>query len=122
MMQLKEVVRTHRYREQISDITSGERGFPGGSVCKVYVCNAGDHLQRRIPGMGFCVGKIPLEKEAATPSSFLAWKIPWTEEPCTLKSMRLQVSDMAEQLNHHHQWGEGREQGNRGLRGTKYYV
>ena len=23
----------------------------------------------------------PLEKEMATPSSILAWKIPWTEEP-----------------------------------------
>ena len=27
------------------------------------------------------VGKIPLEKEMATHSSILAWKIPWTEEP-----------------------------------------
>ena len=23
----------------------------------------------------------PLEKEMATPSSILAWRIPWTEEP-----------------------------------------
>ena len=29
----------------------------------------------------------PLEKEMATHSSTLAWKIPWTEEPCRLKSM-----------------------------------
>ena len=26
----------------------------------------------------------PLEKEMATYSSTLAWKIPWTEEPCRL--------------------------------------
>ena len=26
------------------------------------------------------VGKIPLEKEIATQSSILAWKIPWTEK------------------------------------------
>ena len=26
----------------------------------------------------------PLEKEMATHSSTLAWKIPWTEEPCRL--------------------------------------
>ena len=26
-------------------------------------------------------GKDPLEKEMATPSSILAWRIPWTEEP-----------------------------------------
>ena len=30
---------------------------------------------------------IPLEKEMATHSSTLAWKIPWTEEPCRLQSM-----------------------------------
>ena len=29
----------------------------------------------------------PLEKETATHSSILAWKIPWTEEPGGLQSM-----------------------------------
>ena len=29
----------------------------------------------------------PLEKEMATHSSILAWKIPWTEEPSKLQSM-----------------------------------
>ena len=29
----------------------------------------------------------PLEKEMATHSSTLAWKIPWTEEPGKLESM-----------------------------------
>ena len=29
----------------------------------------------------------PLEKEIATYSSILAWKIPWTEEPEGLQSM-----------------------------------
>ena len=28
-----------------------------------------------------------LEKEMATHSSILAWRIPWTEEPCGLQSM-----------------------------------
>ena len=37
-----------------------------------------------------CVGKIFLEKEMATHSSILAWKIPWTEEPSRLQSMGLQ--------------------------------
>ena len=32
----------------------------------------------------------PLEKEMATHSSTLAWKIPWTEEPGTLQSMESQ--------------------------------
>ena len=29
----------------------------------------------------FLGGKDPLEKEMATHSSVLAWRIPWTEEP-----------------------------------------
>ena len=29
----------------------------------------------------------PLEKEVATPSSILAWEIPWAEEPGRLQSM-----------------------------------
>ena len=29
----------------------------------------------------------PLEKEMATHSTTLAWKIPWTEKPCRLQSM-----------------------------------
>ena len=32
----------------------------------------------------------PLEKEKATHSSILAWRIPWTEEPGRLQSMGLQ--------------------------------
>ena len=32
----------------------------------------------------------PLEKEMATHSSILAWKISWTEEPAGLQSMGLQ--------------------------------
>ena len=31
-----------------------------------------------------------LEKEMATHSTILAWKIPWTEEPSRLQSMGLQ--------------------------------
>ena len=32
----------------------------------------------------------PLEKEMATHSSIFDWRIPWTEEPGRLQSMRLQ--------------------------------
>ena len=32
----------------------------------------------------------PLEKERATHSSILAWRIPWTKEPGGLQSMGLQ--------------------------------
>ena len=35
-------------------------------------------------------GEDPLEKEMATHSSILVWKIPWTEESGVLQSMGLQ--------------------------------
>ena len=43
----------------------------------------------------------PLEKEVATHSSILAWRIPWTEEPCRLQStgsqrVRQEWSDLAQ--------------------------
>ena len=41
-------------------------------------------------GVLFLGWEDPLEKEMAPHSSFLAWKIPWTEEPGGLQSMRLQ--------------------------------
>ena len=37
-----------------------------------------------VPSLG---QEDPLEKEMATHSSPLAWKIPWTEEPGRLQSM-----------------------------------
>ena len=35
--------------------------------------------------------KDPLEREMATQSSILAWKILWTEKPGGLQSMRLKI-------------------------------
>ena len=32
---------------------------------------------------------VPLEKEMATHSNILAWKIPWTKEPGRLQSLEL---------------------------------
>ena len=60
-------------------------GLSSGSVVKNTPANTGD------------IGSIldqgdPLEKEMATHSSFLAWKIPWTQEPGRLESMGLQKS------------------------------
>ena len=42
----------------------------------------------------FLGGEDPLEKEMATHSSILAWRIPWTKEPGGLHSAGLQESDM----------------------------
>ena len=49
-------------------------------------------MVKRLPTMretwvGSLGWEDPLEKEMATHSSTLAWKIPWTEEPGRLQSM-----------------------------------
>ena len=43
--------------------------------------------QTQVQSLG---GEDPLEKEMTTHSSILAWRTPWTEEPCGLQSMELQ--------------------------------
>ena len=40
--------------------------------------------ETRVQSLGW---EDPLEKGMATQSSFLAWEIPWTEEPGRLQSM-----------------------------------
>ena len=40
--------------------------------------------ETQVPSLG---RKDPLEKEMATRSSILAWRIPWMEEPGRLQSM-----------------------------------
>ena len=55
-------------------------GFPGGSVIK----NPPVEQGTQVWSLGW---KDPLEKEMATHSSILAWKIKWTEEPGGLQSM-----------------------------------
>ena len=54
-------------------------GFLGGSNGKEPACNVGD--LSLIPGW-----EDPLEKDMATHSSILAWRIPWMEEPAGLQS------------------------------------
>ena len=59
------------------------KGFPGGSDSKECACNAGD--PGSIPG-----SEDPVEKEMATHTSILAWRIPWTEKSGVLQSMESQ--------------------------------
>ena len=54
-----------------------------GSDSKASACNAGD--PGSIPGSG-----RSLEREMATHSCILAWRIPWTEKPGRLQSTGLQ--------------------------------
>ena len=67
--------------------------FPGDSEGKASACNVGD--LDSIPGSG----SSP-EKEMATYSSILAWRIPWMEEPGKLYSPRgFKESDMTEPIH-----------------------
>ena len=54
--------------------------------------------ETRVRSLGW---EDPLEKEMATHSSTLAWRIPWTEEPGGLQSMGWQELDMTERLHFH---------------------
>ena len=58
-------------------------GFAGDSVVKNPPANEGD--MGSVPGLGRSSGG-----GNETHSSVLAWRIPWTEEPGGLQSMRLQ--------------------------------
>ena len=59
-------------------------GFPGGARGKAPTCQC---RSRKRHGLDPWVGKTPLEKEMATLSGILAWRIPRTEEPGGLQSM-----------------------------------
>ena len=94
-------------------------GFPGSSTGEVSACNTGDSsLIQRSPGerIGYplqyswaslvahmvknqpamweawvpSLDQEDLEEGMATYSSFLAWRLPWTEEPGGLQSIGLQ--------------------------------
>ena len=82
--------------------------FPGGPVVKTphFQCercgfdswsgpSLVDQMVKNLPAV--CETRVqslgredPLEKEMATYSNILAWRIPWTKEPGGLQSMRLQ--------------------------------
>ena len=55
-------------------------GFPGVSAVKNLPAMRGT----RVPSLGQV---DPLEKEMATHSNILAWRLPWTEEPGGLQSI-----------------------------------
>ena len=58
-------------------------GFPGDSAGKESACNA-EPQNTWVLTLGW---EDPVEKDMATHSSILAWKIPWIEEPGGLQSM-----------------------------------
>ena len=61
-----------------------EYSFPNGASGKEPACQCTKHNETWVQSLG---REDPLEKEMATHSSILAWRIPWTEEPGRLQSM-----------------------------------
>ena len=57
-------------------------------------------LETRVWSLG---REDPLEKEMATHSNILAWRIPWTEEPGRLQSTGRKELDTTERLHFHFQ-------------------
>ena len=70
--------------------TNSTQGFSflhiliGGASGKELSCQCRRHKERQVRSLG---QEDPLEKEMATHSSILAWRIPWAEEPGGLQSM-----------------------------------
>ena len=58
-------------------------GFPGGSAVKSSPA-VQESQETQVRSLGW---EDPLEEEMATHLNILAWRIPWTEEPCGLQSM-----------------------------------
>ena len=72
------------FDQNIFGVSDGkESGFPGGSDSK-------ESAAMQETWVRYLGGEDPLEKEMASHSSILTWKIPWTEEPDRLQSVRLQ--------------------------------
>ena len=62
--------------------------LPSSSTRASLVAQSVKHLPaKQETGVQSLGQEDPLEKELATHSSILAWKIPWTEEPGRLQSM-----------------------------------
>ena len=70
-LQWEEELETNKYPSVWMDLYTG---FPSDSVVKNPPVMQETHVQ-------FLGQEDPLEKEMATHSSILAWRIPWTEEP-----------------------------------------
>ena len=56
--------------------------------------------ETQVPSLGW---EDPLEKEMATYSSILAWRIPWREEPGSYNPRGCKKSDTTELLRFHFQ-------------------
>ena len=89
----------HSRNKQHFKISTKPRSLPPGSHQAALVAEMVKNLpamqETRVRPLG---QEDPLEKEMATHSDILAWRIPWTEEPGGLQSMGWQRVGMTERL------------------------
>ena len=71
-------------------------GFSGGSVVKSLPAMQ-ETEEMWVQSLGW---EDPLEENMATHSSILAWRIPWTEEPGWLQSIKLQRDELKRLSTH----------------------
>ena len=82
-------------------------GIPGGSAVK----NPPTMRETQGTRVQSLSREDPLEEEMATHSRILAWRIPWTEEPGGLQSMRLLSQTRLKRLSRQHFFSEGNREG-----------
>ena len=70
----------------LQGFTETSHSFLYGSTGKEFTCNQ-ETQEMWVQSLG---QEDTLEEEMTTPSSILAWGIPWIEEPAGLQSMGLQ--------------------------------
>ena len=76
----------------MTDISRGKESAPLNSLIKTLVAQTVNRLPTmREIGVRSLGQEDSLEKEMATHSSTLAWRIPWMEEPGGFQSMGLQT-------------------------------
>ena len=88
ILQRKVKVFSDYYDELLSTL-----GFPDGSV----VNNPSAKQETLAQSLG---REDPLEKDMATHSSTLAWRIPWTEEPGRLQAIESDTAEVTERVAH----------------------
>ena len=72
------------------------QGFPGSTSGKEPICQCRRCKRHGVQSLG---QEDTLEKEMATHSSILAWRIPWTEEPGGLQSIGSQNQTQLKRLS-----------------------
>ena len=79
---------------------SDYKDFPGGTSGKEPACQC-RRCETRVQSLG---QEGPLEEGMATHSSILVWRIPWTEEPGGLRSIRSQTVIISRKTGIKHQF------------------